>query len=110
MAEFVYRGDSFPVQATVLDQVSGAAVDVSGALITWALSAAPGAPILLSKTVGAGIEVEGVGNNVIVVTVDAGDTDTFLGSYYHEIQIEDGIGQVFTVLQERLIIKPESIR
>lgn len=110
MAETIYQGDTCTIEVTVTDQVTGATVDMDGAAITWVLSKSPGGDALLTKSTSAGgITVGGTGNSVITVTIDAGDTDEFVGGYWHELEVRDSIGQVFTVLQDRVNIKVDTI-
>lgn len=110
MAESVYQGDTFQVQVTITDQDTGAAVDVSSAAITWVLSKSIGGTAALTKTKAAGeIVVSGASSNIATVTVDAGDTDGLTGGYWSEMQVTDGSGNIYTVHQERINIKAETV-
>lgn len=106
----MYSGDSTPIQVTVTDSETGAAVVLTGAAMTWALTRAPGTTPVLTKTSGAGeITVGGAGNNVATVTLGPTDTATLEGLFIHELQVTDGSGNVFTVFQQHLYIKGDVV-
>lgn len=110
MANLTYAGDTYSIAVTITDEVTAAAVDVSAAAISWTLSRTPGGAALLTKTKSAGqIAVSGASNNIATVTIAAGDTADLSGTYYHEMQVTDASSNVFTVVQERLVVQPETI-
>ena len=106
----MYSGDSVSIAVTVTDSVTGAAVNLTGAAMSWALATAPGATPLLTKTSGAGeITVSGASNNVATVALAPADTAELTGVYHHELQIVDGGGNKYTVYQGELYILADMV-
>lgn len=101
----MYSGDSVSIAVTVTDSTTGAAVNLTGATLTWALATAPGATATLTKTSGAGeITVSGASSNVATVALQPADTAGLGGLYTHELQVVDGASAVYTVYQGELLI------
>ena len=107
----MYSGDTVSIAVTVTDSTTGAAVNLTGASMTWALATAPGATALVTKTSADGdITVGGAGSNVATVALEPTDTATLTaGVYTHELQVTDGGGNVYTVYQGRLLVQGDVV-
>ena len=79
------QGES-KILAYAVTNEAGVAVNVTGATCLWELSRTPGGIAILTKTTSSGISVSGT---TIEVTIDAADTVTLEGLYYHELTILD---------------------
>jgi len=106
----MYSGDSVSIAVTVTDSTTGAAVNLTGATLTWALATAPGSTATLTKTSTAGdITVGGAGSNVATVALQPADTASLGGLYTHELQVVDGAAAVYTLYQGELYIMGDVI-
>ena len=106
----MYSGDSVSIAVTVTDSTTGAAVNLTGATMTWALATAPGATALVTKTSTDGdITVSGVSSNVATVALEPADTAALSGVYHHELQVIDGASAVYTVYQGTLYIRADVV-
>lgn len=106
----MYSGDSVSIAVTVTDSSTGAAVNLTGATMTWALADTAGATARLTKTSADGdITVGGASSNVATVTLTAADTAGLAGVYVHELQVVDGDGKTYTVYQGTLRITPDVV-
>ena len=101
-------GDSRRLQFTVTD-AAGAAVDLTGATITWALATKLGGTTLLTKTIGAGITVNGASAGQFYVAVDPADTASLAGTYYHEAEVVDALANKATVAVGTLTVIQDQI-
>jgi hypothetical protein len=109
-ASSMYSGDSVSIAVTVTDSTTGAAVNITGATMTWALATAPGTTPLLTKTSGDGdITVSGASSNVATVALAPADTAALNGVYHHELQIVDGGGNKYTVYQGSIYILADMV-
>src|SRR5262245_11183850 len=96
----MYAGDSKLLAITIGDR-SGAAVNLAGATITYAIvELVPGgAPVTrLTKTLADGVGVGGAGNNVVNVQLAEADTAALVGEYRHELEIVDSAGNISTAM------------
>lgn len=106
----MYSGDSVSIAVTVTDSTTGAAVNLTGATLTWALATAPGATALLTKSSTDGdITVSGASSNIATVALEPADTAILGGVYTHELQGVDGAGAVYTMYQGELYIMADVV-
>jgi hypothetical protein len=102
----VTAGDSMTLLFTITDSSTKAAVDLSGAAITWALGITVKATPIVTKTVGSGITITDAANGKLSVALVPTDTAKLAGRFYHEVQITDVIGDVSTVANGTATINP----
>lgn len=92
-AEF-YAGDAAELAIELTDE-EGAALDLSGASLSWTLARSPFAESsVLSKTSGDGIAVEG---STATVSLTGAETAGLLGDYWHQLVVTDAQGNPSTV-------------
>lgn len=105
IADYV-AGDSLVIELTVRD-ARGAAVDLTGATIRWGMAPVAvrqvGDPVV-TKTVGAGIEVTDAPKGKCRITLGAGDVAD-PGEYRHEAEITLANGQSYTVLSGTIMAR-----
>ena len=101
-------GDTKRLQFTVTD-AAGTAVDLTGATITWVLAAKLGGTTLLTKTIGFGITVNDASAGRFHVDLDPADTAALAGTYYHEAEVVDALGNKSTVAVGRITIEQDQI-
>ena len=91
-------GDSKAVAFTITESDGTTVVDVSAATaITYSLSESPSDTSEFTKTLAAAeIAVSGASSNIVTVTIDAADTASLADLYYHELQVTDAAGLVYT--------------
>ena len=89
----MYQGDSKTIAYSVVDG-DGAAVDVSGASVTFAIARNLETTAVLTKTSATSAVV--VSGSSVTVTLSAADTAALFGLYFHELQITDSSGNVST--------------
>jgi len=86
-------GDDKVMPFSVVDN-SGNAVTVTGGSATYAIANSVDGPALVTKTSAAGaITLSG---STITVTLVPADTASMAGVYYHELEVTDSDGDVFT--------------
>lgn len=109
-ASSMYSGDNVSIAVTVTDSSTGAAVDLTGASMSWALAAAPGETALVTKTSADGdITVGGASSNVATVALEPADTAALDGVYIHELQLVDGASKTHTVYQGTIYVRGDII-
>lgn len=100
----VYQGEGKSLVFTVVDE-NGAAIDITGATVTWRLAKIAAAGSLLEKTVGSGIVLTTPGSGILTVTLDAADTSgRVAGEYIQELTVT--LSAVPSKSQGPFIIKP----
>lgn len=99
-------GDSKTLDIGIVDG-DGVAVDVSTApAIAYQIAASPAATALVTKTLASGITVA---TSTVSVTLAPADTASLAGVYYHELQVTDAGGRVFTALSGYVTIERDLI-
>lgn len=95
----MYSGDDEDIAVTVVDD-AGAAVDLTGATITWKLADSRGGTIEITKVNDStsGVTITNAAAGEFTIHLSATDTDSLAGVYYHEAQVEDSLGHKTTVL------------
>ena len=101
----MYQGDSKTLSITVKDK-DGDVVVITGATIKWQASRSYGKTADISKTTSSGISITDGPNGVFEVTLDASDTESLEGEYYHEAEITFSDSTISTVLAGRMNITP----
>jgi hypothetical protein len=90
----IREGDTKVLTVTVRNQNTREVVSIAGATILWKAFKGYGKTVALSKS---GSITDGAGG-VFTVTIAAGDTAGFRGSYNHEAQVTFADSTVCTVL------------
>jgi hypothetical protein len=104
-----YSGDTLKLIITTKDE-DGNVIDLRNTDIEWALAESiDPSTIVLTKTVGNGIDFIDAQNGQFKVTIDPSDTADLSGRYQHEIEITDTQGDVTTVLTGRFQIREDII-
>lgn len=103
------RGDDRSFRATVHDEDTGAALDLTGAqAITFSLKQRRSdTAYVLQKTLGAGVAVTSAATGEIMVNLYAADTTPLLGLYVWDLVLLDVAGKVSTVDQGTLRVEPD---
>lgn len=92
----MYAGDTKDIKVSVTDP-SGVLIDMTGSTIKWVLKKSPAiTENVIEKTVGSGITIVSVGN--ITIRLNAVDTQSLSGNYYHGCELTDLLGNVSTLL------------
>ena len=106
----MHAGDDKTLEVTVLDQ-NGVAVDISSSTIRWRASRSKTKTAdIIKKTGGAGISLSDPTNGVFTVTLDAADTESLTGIFYHEGQLTLPNGTLSTVLSGKMTVLMALIR
>ena len=101
----MFSGDSVLVNVTIRLK-SGSLADLTGAALTYKVAQTPKSPVVLSKSVGDGISVTGVGE--IQIQLDPEDTSDLPGDdYYHELRSTSPAGAVTTLMHGTLTINED---
>lgn len=100
-------GDSKTLTVNVVDG-DGVAVDVStAAAIVYEIAASPAAATsYVSKALTTGVTVA---TSTVTVTLAPADTKDLAGVYYHELEITDASGHVFTAFSGYVTIARDLI-
>jgi len=104
----MFSGDSKNLVVTVKDK-SEAAVDLTGASISWGLARSEYASADITKSIGSGVTLTNTLNGEFEITLDPTDTSGLVGSFYHEAQLIEASGDVSTVLSGKVIITKDLI-
>lgn len=94
----IFQGESRNIEVGILD-VDGSPLDLTGASIDFKIK---GGTVVIEKSVGSGITVNGPGEITIALTPD--DTSIDERAYWYEIRITIS-GTVQTVVQAGVIIR-----
>lgn len=107
-------GDSKLLQFTVTDS-DGTAIDLTGARVDWWMSRGTPdrfgkTPVLQKSTSNNSIDVVSPMDGRFDIALAPADTHTFAaGSYYHEAQVRDVLGNVATVTTGTITINRQLI-
>lgn len=94
----VVAGTDFSMNFTALDS-DGVALNISGYTINWYMKREVGEAAALSKSTSAGITITSAPAGQFTVAVADTDTTSFVGPYYHEVQLTSPSG-VISVLSD----------
>lgn len=103
-----YAGDSLTITTTVYESDSQENTkDLSGASVNWILiDRAYDTEKLSKSTSGGGVEITDETGGEVQVTIEATDTESIdPGWYEHELEVEDAVDHVSTVLVGAFQIK-----
>ena len=106
----MWSGDSKVLTVTVTDS-DGAAVNLTGATINYVLKKQLGGGMntITKATGGSGIVITDAAAGTCEITLDATDTASLLGSFYHECQVTDSYGNVSTIFIGTVTITEDTI-
>jgi hypothetical protein len=109
MADFtMFSGDTKVIHVTAVES-DNTPLDLTDVDIAWILAKKVTAPVILNKTIGAGITVTDAVNGVFEITMDPLDTAALKGTYYQEVQIDDA-GAISTIMTGTVTINPDAIQ
>lgn len=94
----LYAGDSKYLDFIATD--NGAAVDLTGVTIKWVMKrfVSSASNDVYKDTIGGGVSITDAANGKFTVTIAPSDTKTLaVGTYYHEAEVTDALGNVSTV-------------
>lgn len=83
---------------------------IVGATAQWQLARSVGEAPLLTKSSPTDIVLSDPENGLLVITVPKTETADLIGTYWQEVQIEDGLGNRSTVFQGQLTVQNQLIR
>ena len=95
----IIEGDTKVLTVNVVDPATGDPVAITSATISWKASKSQKKTAALSKTTASGISITDGAGGVFTITIAAGDTTGFYGTYYHEAQVTFSDSTVSTVLR-----------
>ena len=98
-------GETMTLNVTSIYETTGALVDFTGATITWVMK--QGSTTILTKTVGVGITVTGLGTFDIALAT--GNTTGLSGEYQHECRATLADGTVTTLFRGTATLEPTII-
>jgi hypothetical protein len=99
-------GDSKSVAVNIVNG-SGVAQDVSSAAaVVYRMAESPSGEALISKSLSSGVEVS---TSTVTITFAPLDTAELGGNYYHELEITDDVGNVYTVLTGHVLVEGDLI-
>lgn len=105
-------GDSMEIDFTVQD-AAGAALDLSGAVVKWSATKAPGASnigtAIVTKTIGSGITIMDATAGTLKVLIGKGDIQ-MIGWLFHDLEVTLPSGLSYTVAYGRINALPAIIR
>lgn len=111
----MFSGDDKELVVVIKD-VAGDAVNIAGLLSAiWECSKLredgtfSSTPVI-SKSIGAGIELTSAGAGELTVTLDQADTEDLYGDYYHELEIVDSNSNKQTVMVGTLTIRKDLVQ
>lgn len=109
----IYSGDTRLLSVTVYDE-NDDLVDISGGIIDWIVRSYPGATLsYISKSTLQGttsIELDEPASGSFIIYLYPTDSANLAGRYYHEAQLTDVSGDVFTLFSGILNIKEDAVR
>lgn len=105
----LYQGDDHTLTVTVKD-TSGSVVDISGSTIKWQAARKTGGTSVISYTTSDNISITDGSNGEFQVTIDASDTESLRGLYYHEAEVTFSDSTISTVLTGWMTVTPVHIR
>ena len=99
-------GNTKNIVCAVTDKESGLLKDLTGCNIRWILQNQPTLDNIVSKSLVGGVEsgIEIIAEGTFIIRLDPSDTEDLGGKYYHECEIEDADGNIFTVFAGRVNI------
>ena len=92
----LYRGKDRVIEVIVYDGAGGR-LNIIGSAFTWVVYKPPTGVIVLSKSVGSGIELTIPASGVMEITLVPDDTLPLLGQYNHEGEITTPSGKQDTI-------------
>lgn len=97
------------VHVTVDGTPTGAAVDLTGASITWILqrSITDASPVLTRSTGGGGVTITAPTNGDFEIALTDVETDPLSGGYYHRATVTDAGGDVSSVVEGVATVSPK---
>lgn len=104
----MHAGNDRRVIVPVVDQANNP-IDLSGAQeITWIIAKRPGGNPIVEKTL-TGDDIMITNNTTFKFDINPSDTENKSGHYYHEAQVLNSAGKVYTPLYGTINILPTSI-
>lgn len=102
-----HAGDDKRLEVTVYD-ADGEVVDLTGITAArWSLAKTVNSTAIVTHSIVDGnISVESATDGRLNIIIDAADTASIRGVYYHEAEITDGAGNVGTILYGSVTISP----
>ena len=103
------EGDTKLIDVNVKDPNTGDATNISGATISWKVFKGYGKTAALTKTTSSGISITDGAGGVFRITITAGDTNNFYGTYNHEAQVTFSDSTVQTVVRGTMTVEKDFI-
>lgn len=98
-----YRGDTYPVEYTIKDKTTGLAINITGYTFTMTVNAdkdPPGTDTTNQLFTVPG-SITDAGNGKVEFTPTSTNTDQEAGTYYYDVQMVDGSGNIRTVVKAK---------
>ncbi|MDI6872557.1 MAG: hypothetical protein QME79_14635 [Bacillota bacterium] len=105
MALSVHRKNDLALQVSLQDE-SGAALNITGAALTFVVRSLAAAVITKTTEPGGGITVTDAAAGKVEVTLTNADTDLPAGTYDYELLVTDSAGRRYTALEGPFTVLP----
>ena len=99
------EGDTKLIDVTVKDRNTGDPVNITGVTISWKVFKGYGKTAALTKTTASGISITDGANGVFRITITAGDTANFVGTYNHAAQVPFSDSTIQPVLRGTMTVE-----
>ncbi|QSG06391.1 hypothetical protein [Halapricum desulfuricans] len=104
-----YAGDSLTLRVTTKEE-DGSRVDLTSTEIEWVLAeSVSSTPDVVKGTSTGGITITDAVNGEFEIDLVPADTEALVGSYYHEAELRDAVGNEFTIFVGDITIKESAI-
>lgn len=98
-------GDSASITVAV-DDKNGVAMDLSVTTVTWYLRKNYSSdPLITKTTTEGGITIAGEDHDQAIIALTPADTENLLGSYVHEMAVEDALLNNVTVMRGSFVLE-----
>ena len=103
---YMTAGDTKTIGINVIEKDDGSATNITGATIAWKVAQSQRGTVLISKSTADDISITSGTGGTFTITLEAADTASLRGDYYHECQITFASGEIATVLKGKMSISP----
>ncbi|OMF35276.1 hypothetical protein BK133_11270 [Paenibacillus sp. FSL H8-0548] len=99
----MYAGDTVEIEVPVAN------TDLTGVTIKWAMKRSVKGDNTLYRETPSGIEITDAAAGIFMIKLESIDTKDLIGSFYHEAELMDAIGNVSTIMTGTITIKPSGV-
>ncbi|MGO4181210.1 hypothetical protein AB4Z17_08520 [Paenibacillus sp. TAF43_2] len=99
----MFAGDTMDIDVPVAD------TDLTGGTIKWVMKRAVKGDFTIFRETPIGIKITDAAAGIFNIRLERADTLDLIGSFYHEAELTDLIGNVSTVMTGTITIKPSGV-